>query len=80
MTLPAPGTVSPLIKFGRYSFLTLGIAYGAYHQSRLSKREVKIREVEAEQKKIRDAKLAIEKKRMVEEENAAIAALSNPTK
>ncbi|KAJ6648018.1 ATP synthase subunit e, mitochondrial [Pseudolycoriella hygida] len=80
MTLPPPGTVSPLIKFGRYSFLGLGIAYGAYHQNRLSKREVKIREVEAEQQKIRDAKLAIEKQRNREEENAAIAALSKPTK
>ncbi len=43
--------------------------YGAYHQNRLAKREVGIREVEAEQKKIRDAKLAIEKKRLVEGKN-----------
>lgn len=56
---------SSQFQFGRYSFLALGIAYGAYHQGRLSKREVKIREIEAEQKVIRDAKLAIEKKRMV---------------
>lgn len=54
------------LQFGRYSFLGLGIAYGAYHQNRLSKKEAKIREIEAEQKKIRDAKLAIEKKRIVE--------------
>jgi len=80
MTLPAPGTVSPLIKFGRYSFLGLGIMYGAFHQSRLAAKEVKVREIEAKQKEVRDAKLAIEKKRNFEEEQRAIAALSAPTK
>lgn len=44
----------------------MGILYGAAHQSRLAKREVGIREVEAKQKAIRDAKLAEEKKRMQE--------------
>lgn len=43
----------------------MGVAYGAYHQSRLSKREVGIRAVEDQQKAIRDAKLAEEKKRSV---------------
>lgn len=43
----------------------MGVAYGAYHQSRLSKREVGIRAVEEQQKAIRDAKLAEEKKRSV---------------
>lgn len=37
--------------------------YGAYHQRRLATKEVKVREIEAKQKEIRDAKLAIEKKR-----------------
>uniref|UniRef100_T1H7K2 ATP synthase F(0) complex subunit e, mitochondrial n=1 Tax=Megaselia scalaris TaxID=36166 RepID=T1H7K2_MEGSC len=58
-----PVRVSPLIKFGRWSLLTVGIAYGAYHNSRLSKKEEKVREIEAQQKVIRDAKLAEEKKR-----------------
>lgn len=40
--------------------------YGAYHQRRLSAKEVKVREIEAKQKEIRDAQLAIEKKRSVE--------------
>lgn len=37
--------------------------YGAYHQRRLATKEVKVREIEAKQKEIRDAKLAIERKR-----------------
>ncbi|XP_055612616.1 ATP synthase subunit e, mitochondrial [Uranotaenia lowii] len=75
-----PVRVSPLIKFGRWSFLAIGIVYGAYHQGRLAKREVGIREIEAQQKVIRDAKLAEEKKRAAAEENRAIAELSAPSK
>lgn len=78
--LAAPVRVSPLIKFGRWSFLAVGIAYGAYHQRRLAKREVGIREIEAQQKAVRDAKLAEEKKRAVAAEAKAIAELSAPTK
>ncbi|CRK95892.1 CLUMA_CG009338, isoform A [Clunio marinus] len=66
--LGAPVRVSPLIRFGRWSFLAVGILYGAYHQNRLAKREVGIREIENKQKAIRDAKLAEEKKRNVEGE------------
>lgn len=50
-------------QFFRWSFLGLGILYGAYHQQRLSKREVGIRAIEEQQKSVRDAKLAEEKKR-----------------
>ncbi|XP_026468135.1 ATP synthase subunit e, mitochondrial-like [Ctenocephalides felis] len=71
----APVRVSPLIKFGRWSFLVVGILYGAAHQSRLAKREVGIREVEAKHKAIRDAKLAEEKKRAQEEENKYFSSL-----
>ncbi|GLV31683.1 ATP synthase subunit E [Carabus blaptoides fortunei] len=74
--LPAPVRVSPLIKFGRWSFLIAGILYGAAHQSRLSKREVKIREVEDAQKAIRDAKIAEEKKRNAEIEIKSLEALA----
>ncbi|XP_048003757.1 ATP synthase subunit e, mitochondrial [Leguminivora glycinivorella] len=56
-----PVRVSPLIRFGRWSLLTVGIAYGAFHQSRLSKREAKLREIEAKEKPIRDAKIKAEK-------------------
>ncbi|EDX16158.1 GD14258 [Drosophila simulans] len=59
----APVRVSPLIKFGRWSLLLVGIAYGAAHQSRLSKKEEKVREIEGQQKAVRDAKLAEAKKR-----------------
>uniref|UniRef100_A0A182K2A3 ATP synthase F(0) complex subunit e, mitochondrial n=1 Tax=Anopheles christyi TaxID=43041 RepID=A0A182K2A3_9DIPT len=78
--LGAPVRVSPLIRFGRWSFLVVGVAYGAYHQQRLASREVGIREIEAKQKVIRDAKLAEEKKRNQEAEAKAIAELSLPTK
>lgn len=55
-------------QFGRYSLLSIGIVYGAYHNNRLAKKEVKVREIEAKQKEVRDAKLAIEKKRNQEGE------------
>lgn len=75
----APVRVSPLIKFGRWSLLLVGIAYGAAHQSRLSKKEEKLREIEAQQKAVRDAKLAEEKKRSAEAEARALAELSKPS-
>ncbi|XP_038220980.1 ATP synthase subunit e, mitochondrial [Zerene cesonia] len=56
-----PVRVSPLIKFGRWSFLGVGIVYGAFHQNRLSKKEAKIREIETKEKAIRDEKLKQER-------------------
>ncbi|XP_026725593.1 ATP synthase subunit e, mitochondrial [Trichoplusia ni] len=56
-----PQRVSPLIRFGRWSFLGAGILYGAFHQNRLSKKETKLREIEAKEKVIRDEKLKKEK-------------------
>lgn len=53
-------------QFGRWSLLSVGILYGVYHQNRLSKKEAAWREVEAKKKVIRDAQLAIEKKRNYE--------------
>ncbi|XP_066256807.1 ATP synthase subunit e, mitochondrial [Euwallacea similis] len=64
----APVRVSPLIKFFRWSFLGVGVVYGAFNQSRLSKKEIKIREYESKQKAIRDEKLAFEKKVAAEKE------------
>ncbi|KAH8383322.1 hypothetical protein KR009_007990 [Drosophila setifemur] len=75
----APVRVSPLIKFGRWSLLLVGVAYGAAHQSRLSKKEEKVREIEAQQKAVRDVKLAEEKKRSADAEARALAELSKPT-
>ncbi|XP_055849211.1 ATP synthase subunit e, mitochondrial [Episyrphus balteatus] len=76
----APVRVSPLIKFGRWSLLLVGIGYGAFHQNRLATREVKIREIEAQQKIVRDAKIAEEKKRNAEAEIKALEELSKPSK
>lgn len=39
------------------------MAYGAFHQNRLSKKETKLREIEAKEKIVKDAKLKEEKER-----------------
>ncbi|XP_050359822.1 ATP synthase subunit e, mitochondrial [Nymphalis io] len=67
-----PVKVSPLIRFGRWSFLTAGILYGAFHQNRLSKKETKLREIEAKEKVIRDAKMKEEKARAAAAEMKAL--------
>lgn len=46
--------------------MTAGVLYGAYHHSRLSKKEAINRKIEAEKKVIRDAQMAIEKKKAYE--------------
>ena len=56
-------------QFGRWSFLAVGVLYGAYHQNRLANREVGIRAIEVQKKAVRDAKLAEEKKRSSAGEN-----------
>ncbi|XP_055306690.1 ATP synthase subunit e, mitochondrial [Sitodiplosis mosellana] len=78
--LPPPVNVAPLIRFGRWSLLTAGILYGAYHHNRLSKKEAINRKIEAEKKVIRDAQQAIEKKKRYEEEIRALEELSRPSK
>jgi hypothetical protein len=49
------------LQFGRWSFLTVGVVYGVFHQSRLSKKEELYREVEAKEKAVKDAKIKAEK-------------------
>ncbi|XP_015602938.1 ATP synthase subunit e, mitochondrial [Cephus cinctus] len=73
---PRPIRVSPLIKFGRWSFLGVGILYGAFHHNRLSKKEAAYREVELKQKAVRDAKLAEEKRIAAEAELRELEKLS----
>jgi len=73
-----PVRVSPLIRFGRWSFLAVGVAYGAYHQNRLSKKEKVIRKLEEEKKVVRDRQIAEEKKRAAEREAAEWEKLSAP--
>lgn len=75
MSQPAVA-VSPLIKFGRWSMLSLGIIYGIYNQKRLTEKEQKFREADAEQKAIRDAQIAEEKQRLAKAEMHAIDILS----
>ena len=50
-------------QFGRWSLLSLGIVYGAFHQSRLSKIETARREIEEQERPAREARLREEKKR-----------------
>lgn len=71
--------ISPLIKFGRWSFLTVGVLYGAFHQNRLSKKEAKLREIEAKEKVIRDAKLKEEKERASALEIKALEEMASGT-
>ncbi|XP_018561480.1 ATP synthase subunit e, mitochondrial [Anoplophora glabripennis] len=73
--IQAPVRVSPLIKFGRWSFLGVGVLYGAFHHNRLSKKEAAIREVESKKKAERDAKLALEKKAAADKEIKELEAL-----
>ncbi|NP_001091812.1 H+ transporting ATP synthase subunit e [Bombyx mori] len=75
----APVRISPLIKFGRWSFLTVGVLYGAFHQNRLSKKEAKLREIEAQEKVIRDAKLKEEKERASALEIKALEEMASGT-
>ncbi|XP_022910084.1 ATP synthase subunit e, mitochondrial-like [Onthophagus taurus] len=78
--LPAPVRVSPVIKFFRWSLLGAGVLYGGFHQSRLTKKENALREIEAKQKVIRDEKLAIERKERAEKEIKELEALMAPAK
>ncbi|XP_039324356.1 ATP synthase F(0) complex subunit e, mitochondrial [Saimiri boliviensis] len=49
-----PVQVSPLIKLGRYSFLFLGMTYGATRYRYLKPRAEEERRIEAEEKKKQD--------------------------
>ncbi|XP_067008481.2 ATP synthase subunit e, mitochondrial [Anabrus simplex] len=71
--LPAPVRVSPLIKFGRWSFLLAGILYGASHNRSLSKKEAAIREIEEKKRAAKEEKLREEKLRLAKEELAYLA-------
>ncbi|XP_050458421.1 ATP synthase subunit e, mitochondrial [Cataglyphis hispanica] len=77
---PRPLRVSPFIKFCRWSLLLSGIAYGAYHQRRLSRIENARREEELRLKPIRDAKLAEEKRLSILAEQKMLEELFNPPK
>ncbi|XP_043673408.1 ATP synthase subunit e, mitochondrial-like [Vespula pensylvanica] len=65
---PRPVRVSPLIKFSRWTFLTMGILYGAFFQRRYSNIENARREKEERERPAREAKEAAEKKIRLQEE------------
>lgn len=46
---------------GRWSFLALGILYGINRQSRLSKKEAKLREIREKERPAKEAAMAAEK-------------------
>lgn len=56
-----PVQVSPLIKFGRYSALIIGMAYGAKRYSYLKPRAEEERRIAAEEKKRLDELKRIER-------------------
>merc|ERR1712071_668932 len=67
-SLGAPVQVSPLIKFGRYSALLLGIWWGSSRFQANKATEDAYKVVEAEKKILRDARNAEEKSRMTKED------------
>ncbi|XP_067129484.1 ATP synthase subunit e, mitochondrial [Centruroides vittatus] len=71
--LAAPVRVSPFIRGCRWGALVLGIMWGITRQRSLSKKEAKLREIEAKKKVILDAKRAEEKKRLNKEEMLYLA-------
>ncbi|MCV4754257.1 ATP synthase subunit e, partial [Escherichia coli] len=66
-----PVQVSPLIKFGRYSALILGMAYGAKRYSYLKPRAEEERRIAAEEKKRLDELKRIERE-LAEAEDVSI--------
>ncbi|KAL2715642.1 hypothetical protein V1478_015340 [Vespula squamosa] len=72
---PRPVRVSPLIKFSRWTFLTLGILYGAFFQRRYSNIENARREKEERERPAREAKEAAERNIRLQEEQKMLADL-----
>ncbi|XP_046825511.1 ATP synthase subunit e, mitochondrial-like [Vespa velutina] len=72
---PRPVRVSPLIKFSRWTLLTMGILYGAFFQRRFGNIEAARREKEERERPAREAKEALEKKIRLEEEQKMLADL-----
>ncbi|KAL1461020.1 hypothetical protein WDU94_012953 [Cyamophila willieti] len=79
MALPVPVNVSPLIKFARWTMLSAGILYGVSRNASLEKKEEKLKVIRAQNKAIKDAKLAEEKKRANAVELAELSKLAGTT-
>ncbi|XP_045461454.1 ATP synthase subunit e, mitochondrial [Harmonia axyridis] len=78
MSLPPPLRVSPLIRFARWSLLSVGVVYGAFHHNRLSKKENRIREIEEQHREAREAQLLMEKKAQTEKEMKELESYMSP--
>jgi len=72
--------VSPLIRFGRWSFLFLGVTYGVTRHNYLQNKEDKTKDVRQRIKAERDAKLLLEKQKFAEEELKNLDIIFNPPK
>jgi len=68
-----PKSVSPFIRACRWTFLLTGIAYGYFRYNYLAKKEVGIQARENKIREKRDARLAEEKKRVMDIEMNALA-------
>ncbi|KAI4499341.1 hypothetical protein M0802_005601 [Mischocyttarus mexicanus] len=77
---PRPLRVSPLIKFSRWTLLTVGILYGAYFQRKFSNIENARREKEERERPEREAREAIERAKRIEAENKMLDDLMKPQK
>ncbi|CAN7990875.1 unnamed protein product [Ixodes hexagonus] len=71
--LAPPVAVSPFIRACRWGALTAGIFYGAFHFRRLSRKETKLREYEAQQMELLKGKREEEKRKKNREEMIALA-------
>ncbi|XP_060844358.1 ATP synthase subunit e, mitochondrial [Rhopalosiphum padi] len=76
----APVNVSPLIRFGRWSFLLLGVTYGATRHSYLQKKEDRTKESRHQKIAEREAKIAADKKKFAEAEISNLDVIFNPPK
>ncbi|XP_043494539.1 ATP synthase subunit e, mitochondrial [Polistes fuscatus] len=77
---PRPVRVSPLIKFSRWTFLTVGILYGAYFQRKFSRIENARREKEERERPAREAREAVERAMKLEAEKKMIEDLLKTNK
>ncbi|XP_037577671.1 ATP synthase subunit e, mitochondrial-like [Dermacentor silvarum] len=71
--LAPPVSVSPFIRACRWGFLTAGILYGAFNYRRLSRKETKIREYEAQQMEMLKGKREAEKQKKMRDEMITLA-------
>lgn len=65
-------------QFARWSLLSVGVVYGAFHHNRLSKKEARLREIEEQHREARETQLLLEQKAKQEREMKELEALMQP--